>query len=105
MKMIKPLLFASTVSAFALQVQAANVNAILSWEDVRYNDEYNKTGDNTGQARNYHGYRLDTTISPDNQIGRLVLVFAKIVLKAIHELLMIPIPLIAVLRLNHKLNS
>lgn len=66
MKMIKPLLFASTVSAFALQVQAANVNAILSWEDVRYNDEYNKTGDNTGQARNYHGYRLDTTISPDN---------------------------------------
>lgn len=66
MKMVKPLLFASTVSAFALQVQAANVNAILSWEDVRYNDVYDDNGINTGKGRNYHGYRLGMSVSPDN---------------------------------------
>ncbi|MCW9718735.1 outer membrane beta-barrel protein [Avibacterium sp. 21-599] len=62
----KLLLTASSLLLLSWQAEAASINAILSWEDVRYNDDYNSDGYNTGVARNYHGYRLDTTISPDN---------------------------------------
>lgn len=65
MKMIKPILLTSTISLLALQVHAASVNAILTWEDVRYNDRY-ENGVNIGKSDAYRGYRVDTIISPDN---------------------------------------
>lgn len=66
MKMVKPVLLVASLSFITCQqAHAANVNAILSWENVRYNDVYSD-GVNVGHGRNYQGYRLDMSVSPDN---------------------------------------